>query len=163
MRTAGDAMRILRVPAFFHKKAIAEDVRLARTNSLGRCWRTTSISASFCGLQPTGLDASGMLIASHVKPWAKCDNSRERLDPGNGIAASPIHDKAFDSGLLTVNGGCRIHLAANLELRIPMDKALGYFFGADILPERLRVPPGRSGPGRRYLDYHGEHVFMGAR
>lgn len=48
--------------------------------------------------------------ASHTKP-GKDSNPTERLDPRNGPAACPAHDVAFDAGLLTVNGGLRIHIA----------------------------------------------------
>jgi putative restriction endonuclease len=81
----------------------------------------------FCGFSPSELGAKRMLIASHVKPWAACENNRERLDPRNGIAACPTHHIAFDTGLLTVNGGLRIHRATRLESRLG-DRVTGSFF-----------------------------------
>jgi putative restriction endonuclease len=64
----------------------------------------------FCGLQPAAFGAKRMLLAEHIKPW-KDSTSSERLDPRNGLAACPAHDVAFDTGLLSVNGGMRIHVA----------------------------------------------------
>jgi len=52
-----------------------------------------------------------MLLAGHIKPW-KDSTPAERLDLRNALAACPAHDVAFDTGLLTVNGGLRIHLAS---------------------------------------------------
>ena len=45
----------------------------------------------------------------------------ERLDPRNGLAACPVHDVAFDTGLLTVNGGLRIHVARSLAGAVQSD------------------------------------------
>src|ERR1700728_4252493 len=67
----------------------------------------------FCGLAPATFGAKRMLLAGHIKPW-KDSTPPERLDPRNGLAACPAHDVAFDTGLLTVNGGLRIHVARSL-------------------------------------------------
>lgn len=112
----------------------------------------------FCGFSPRGLGARGLIVASHIKPWAACTNDRERLDPRNGIGACPTHDKAFDGGLLTVNGGYRIHRARDLEARLA-DRVTESFFGRGILGERLRIGTGTAGPARRYLDFHRRNVF----
>ena len=63
---------------------------------------------------------------------------------------------------MTVNGGQRIHRTGDLELMVSRDEVARYFFGSTLIPERLRVPAGRLGPGLRYLDYHKTHVFRGA-
>jgi putative restriction endonuclease len=64
----------------------------------------------FCGLRPSSFGAARMLLAGHIKPW-KDSTPAERLDPRNGLSACAAHDVAFDTGMLTVNGGLRIHLA----------------------------------------------------
>ena len=112
----------------------------------------------FCGLSPSGLERAGLLVASHVKPWAACANDRERLDPRNGIAACPTHDRAFDGGLLTVNGGLRIHRAPRLEARLA-DRVTESFFGTGVVGERLLLGANGKRPAKRYLDYHRMHVF----
>src|ERR1051326_2289869 len=58
-----------------------------------------------------------LLIASHVKPWAR-SNDPERSDVGNGICACPTHDSAFDAGPLTVTPDLQIVRASALESRI---------------------------------------------
>ncbi len=48
----------------------------------------------------TGYRDTGLLVASHIKPWRDC-TSAERLNPYNGLLLTPNLDKAFDSGLVT--------------------------------------------------------------
>ena len=47
----------------------------------------------------TGIDASELLIASHIKPWRDSSDS-ERLDACNGLLLAAHVDKAFDRYLL---------------------------------------------------------------
>lgn len=49
----------------------------------------------------TGVTNKALLIASHIKPWSKCDNNAERLDGHNGLLLSPHIDKLFDRGWIT--------------------------------------------------------------
>lgn len=49
----------------------------------------------------TGIADVALLRASHIKPWAKCDNAAERLDVHNGLLLSALWDAAFDKGLVT--------------------------------------------------------------
>jgi putative restriction endonuclease len=99
-----------------------------------------------------------MLVASHIKPWSE-SNVSERLDPENGLSACPTHDVAFDTGLLTVNGGLRIHVKAALALQAVADSATGSAFGRPPLAERLLLPLGARAPKQRYLAWHQENVF----
>lgn len=54
-------------------------------------WKTCAI---------TGYEDTGLLVASHIKPWRACSNA-ERLNPFNGLLLTPNLDKAFDAGLIT--------------------------------------------------------------
>ena len=48
------------------------------------------------------ITGSALLIrASHIKPW-RVASDRERLDPHNGLALSPVYDAAFDLGLISL-------------------------------------------------------------
>ncbi|MGL6476292.1 HNH endonuclease [Aeromonas hydrophila] len=49
----------------------------------------------------TGVSNKALLIASHIKPWSKCEDNAERLDGHNGLFLSPHIDKMFDQGLIT--------------------------------------------------------------
>jgi putative restriction endonuclease len=117
----------------------------------------------FCGLAVTqgGTRAPRMLVASHIKPW-RDSAPAERLDALNGLTACPTHDVAFDTGLLTVNGGLRIHVASELEAAAMTDPATRAAFGRPPLADRLLLPAGAPSPRARYLAWHHEHVYSAA-
>jgi putative restriction endonuclease len=49
----------------------------------------------------TSFDIPEMLRASHIKPWADCDNDSDRLNIYNGFLLSANYDALFDKGLIT--------------------------------------------------------------
>jgi putative restriction endonuclease len=112
----------------------------------------------FCGLKPATFGAARMLLAGHIKPW-KDSTPAERLDLRNGLAACPAHDVAFDTGLLTVNGGLRIHRASRLTDAVQDDPLARQYYGQPPLHQTLLLPPGAQAPARRYLDWHRNYVF----
>lgn len=57
--------------------------------------------------------AAQFITASHIKPWYASDNS-ERLDPFNGLALSPVYDKAFDVGLISFDDEGQILVSKRL-------------------------------------------------
>lgn len=71
----------------------------------------------------TGIDNPELLRASHIKPWAKCDDDAERLDVHNGLLLSALWDAAFDCGLVSFNDdgtpifSPRLSISARHELR----------------------------------------------
>jgi putative restriction endonuclease len=114
----------------------------------------------FCGfMSPPAPDGKRILLAGHIKPW-KDSSPRERLDARNGLAACPAHDAAFDKGMITVNGGLRIHLARSLADAVQADTLARQFYGRPPLREVLLFPPGAQMPARKYLDWHREKVFV---
>jgi len=116
-------------------------------------------SCAFCGFSPRSIPKSRLLIASHIKPWADSDSS-ERLDPLNGVAACPTHDAAFDSGLITVNGGLKVHRSPLLVASSERDPHVSDYFGEALRPTLL-VPAGSMHPSSRYLSWHHEHIYQG--
>ncbi|MFV2094019.1 HNH endonuclease [Micromonospora sp. LOL_014] len=114
----------------------------------------------FCGLS-TALPekrAARMLIASHIKPWRESTHA-ERLDARNGLTACPTHDVAFDTGLMAVNGGLRIHLKPALAAAVQADPAARAAFGRPPLAERLLLPDDATPPDAKYLAWHRQHIF----
>jgi putative restriction endonuclease len=103
-----------------------------------------------------------MLVASHIKPW-RTSTPAERLDVQNGLAACPTHDAAFDTGLLTVNGGLRIHMEAEVTGAANADPAARAAFGRPPLADRLLLPSGAASPGAAYLAWHHAHIYRGDR
>ena len=113
----------------------------------------------FCGLSPASFGAKRMLLAGHIKPW-KDSTPTERLDPRNGLAACPAHDVAFDTGLLTINGGLRIHVARALADAVQADPLTRQYYGRPPLREAILLPAGAQAPSRKYLDWHREKIFL---
>ncbi len=113
----------------------------------------------FCGFSPPTFGAKRMLLAGHIKPW-KDSTPGERLDPRNGLAACPPHDVAFDTGLLTVNGGLRIHLARSLADAVRTDEMARQYYGQPPLRESLLLPQDAMTPASKYLDWHRQRIFV---
>ena len=112
----------------------------------------------YCGLPPASFGATRMLIVGHIKPW-KDSSPAERLNPCSGLAACPVHDVAFDTGVLTVNGGLRIHLAPLAEA-IQTDPLARQYYGGPPLREVILLPQGGQAPARKYLDWHRHKIFI---
>ena len=96
----------------------------------------------------TGLNIQSLLIASHIKPWSKC-NDTERLDPFNGLMLAPNIDALFDSGLITFKTDGTIKISPKIDLE--NQKRLG------ISPDmKLKIEP----ESEKYFEYHRNHVFQ---
>jgi hypothetical protein len=63
----------------------------------------------------TGIAQPELLRASHIKPWSKCENDRERLDVNNGLLLAAHIDAAFDAGLISINEESAVVLSSELS------------------------------------------------
>lgn len=98
----------------------------------------------------TGLDIPALLRASHIKPWAACDTTEERLDPYNGFLLAPHLDLAFDQGFITFTN------AGALRPSSLLSKAQMTQLG--VTPQmQLRRIDEKHLP---YLSWHWEKVFL---
>ena len=136
-----------------------QSIRLGQHRFAASVLANYAHSCAFCGFAPRSLPKHKLLVASHIKPWADSDDS-ERLDPRNGVAACPTHDAAFDTGLIAVNGGLRVHRAPRLEKSSRTDPGVDRYFG-QVLRTTLVVPDGGQPPGDSYLAWHREHIYRG--
>lgn len=75
----------------------------------------TSVIALWGSCAVTGCSMSGVLIASHIVPWAKCTTNVERLDPLNGLLLTPNLDKLFDQFLISFKKNGAILLSRELK------------------------------------------------
>jgi putative restriction endonuclease len=90
----------------------------------------------------SGLQNPELLIASHIMPWS--EDTKNRLNPQNGLCLSALHDRAYDQGLLTVMPDFRVRLAPVLRQTASAFgmEAFSRFEGQPItLPERFRPSP----------------------
>ena len=62
----------------------------------------------------TGITDRALLRASHIVPWAECQDDAERLNIHNGLLLSALWDAAFDRGLVTFDDEGRPQFAAEL-------------------------------------------------
>lgn len=100
----------------------------------------TSYNATCC---ISGLQHEKLVIASHIVPWRM--DSKNRLNPQNGLCLSALHDKAYDQGFITVMPDFTVRVAPALKAQQEenfMADALLRFDGLSIrLPERFRPEP----------------------
>jgi putative restriction endonuclease len=67
---------------------------------------------------------------------------------------------AFDTGMLGVNGGLRIHLARPLAQAVQNGQLARQYYGRPPLREVLLLPGGAQTPAVKYLDWHRRKVFV---
>ena len=95
----------------------------------------------------TGTTFAPLLRASHIKPWAACENGNERLDPFNGIILAAHIDILFDQGWISFeNDG---HLLISKELDISVKEQC-------LLPEKIKA---FSVESYCYLEWHRENLL----
>lgn len=101
-----------------------------------------------------GLGLTSLLIASHIIPWA--ENEESRVDPRNGLCLCALHDKAFDSGLISVDGNLVIHLSSIIKLSndLPIEK---FFFEYEA---QKIVLPNRFAPEPNFLSWHFSNRYI---
>ena len=104
----------------------------------------------------TGLAVPRLLIASHIKPWAACEESTERTNPCNGLCLNSFHDRAFDQGLLTIDKNFKIIISSQLH-DAEMDELtrtwfMGYGGKTISLPDKFT-------PSKEFIEYHNDVIF----
>jgi putative restriction endonuclease len=102
----------------------------------------------------TGITIQSLLVASHIIPWSK--NMQERLNPRNGICLNSIHDKAFDSGLITITTDFKVKLSDSILLKKKEINIQKYFIEYENKSITL---PDRFLPSIEFLKYHHENIF----
>lgn len=99
----------------------------------------------------TGLAVPSLLRASHIRPWAKCENDEQRLDVFNGLLLAPHLDALFDGGWVSFSDEGQLLTSPQLE---PSAQAiLGVSF--------LQKVTGLSSQHLPYLAYHRNNEFRG--
>jgi putative restriction endonuclease len=106
----------------------------------------------------TGIYAGSLLIASHIKPWAS--DLKNGADPRNGLCLNAFHNRAFDSGLMTITQDYRIKFSEIIKTGKYMDAKVRKKFFADFEGKAIRLPD-KFLPGREFIEYHNKFVFIG--
>lgn len=103
----------------------------------------------------TGLAIPELLIASHIVPW-RTDRAN-RVNPRNGLLLSALHDRAFDSGLITIAEDMTVRVGSELANETDgfLAETIGAYAGRRIeLAEKFQ-------PEREFLEYHRQEIFRG--
>lgn len=103
----------------------------------------------------TGIADPRLLTASHIKPWGM--DVANRHNPANGLLLSATLDRAFDSGLITVDRNQRIHVS--LHLRESQSLATrNYFQQFEQATLRSAI---RFDPDPTFLEWHNSNCYIG--
>lgn len=94
-----------------------------------------------------GLSDERFLIASHIKPWSKC-NHNERLDLNNVLLLCPQHDSAFDKGYITFNQDGTMLISSELNPET-----------GELLNLNLEKKIDLSSEQTEYILWHKENIF----
>ena len=95
------------------------------------------------------IPVASLLVASHIVPWS-VDRSL-RMNPRNGLCLCNLHDRAFDRGLITINGDYRIVVDSSLQELRNIESIATSFLKYEA--QALRLPE-RWLPDPAFLDVH---------
>lgn len=99
----------------------------------------------------TNISDSFLLIASHIKPWALCDDNFERLDGFNGLALTPTYDKLFDLGYISFSNFGELLISPLLDENTIYSLNLVNGHTYDIY--------NIAGRRNKYLEFHRNNIF----
>jgi putative restriction endonuclease len=104
----------------------------------------------------TGISISELLIASHIVPWSA--DTKNRLNPRNGLCLNALHDRAFDKGLISISGDLRIVVSPLIYQQESKQHDLEFI--TDYVNKEMRLPS-RFLPDHNLLEYHRQNIFRG--
>lgn len=133
-----------------------DKTRLVKTRIGQSFFRSSVLSAYNHTCAITGLNINEFLVASHIKPWARDEGNR--LNPHNGICLNSIHDKAFDSGLITIDKDFKVVTSSKLKEHYTnkfVDNVFKKYENTKILI------PNKFQPSKEFLQYHNDVIFKG--
>jgi putative restriction endonuclease len=125
---------------------------LVRTRVNQGFFRKMILASYDCKCCITNLSIGALLVASHIVPWA-IDNIN-RMNPRNGLCLNALHDRAFDSGLITISESNRVVLSRSIrDIPDNESKILRDYDGVEIrMPHRFM-------PDQSFLAHHRDQVF----
>lgn len=101
----------------------------------------------------TGLTNKELLVAGHIRPWGI--DEKNRMNPQNGLSLNALHDKAFETGLITILPNFKIKVSSIIKKQIN-DNMISYFLKYDgqqiLMPKRFL-------PNKEFLEYHNDERF----
>lgn len=101
----------------------------------------------------TGLAIPELLVSSHIVSWA--NDTKNRMNPRNGLCLNALHDKAFDAGLITIGEDFNVIVSKRVE-SIDHKKAK---LISDYAGKKIELP-NRFIPDQKFLASHRKEVFI---
>ena len=140
----------------YDKLPVGEDRVVEATARVGqRFFRAAVLSAYNEQCCISGLAVPRLLVASHIVPWRY--DAANRTNPRNGLLLSALHDKAFDSGVITIDDDMAVKVSRKYAVNGGefFANAISRYDGRPIsLPEKFA-------PDQEFLAYHRERIFNG--
>lgn len=102
----------------------------------------------------TGIKIVPLLVASHIKPWSQSNPRTERLAPSNGLLLNALHDKAFDTGIITIDTDYRI-IVSHRAKRDNTSLEWLYRYEGNII-----TLPKCNLPSKELIEYHNDMIFQ---
>ena len=134
-----------------------EGVHLTKYRKNQSFFRASVLSAYDGACCITGINDARLLVASHIRPWSKCENGEDRTRTENGLCLSALYDKAFDKGLFTIDSHFKIKLSPSLKDHLTTESYNQHFA---LLDNRQIELPSRGKPAKVFLEYHNDYVFV---
>lgn len=139
----------------FEEKAGIEVIRSVKTRVNQIFFRKVVMSIYDNKCAVSNINLPELLIASHIIPWSR--NEKERVNPSNWICPSPLYDKVFDAGLMTIGDNYTLIFSKKLS-KVLDKKAYTVFFGNyENQPINL---PNKFYPDQKFLKFHREVIFQ---
>lgn len=104
----------------------------------------------------SGVKVPRLLVASHIKPYKKCRDSSERVNPSNGLLLNSFYDKCFDSGLITIDKEYRVRMSSQI-----LKQKDNKFISNNLIAydNKVIVLPTKFYPEKEFIEYHNDIVF----
>ena len=104
----------------------------------------------------TGLAIPELLNASHIIPWSV--DTKNRINPSNGLCLNAIHDRAFDRGLLTITPDYKVKLSSSINNSRNEEAITNLLLRYE---DTIITLPDKFIPESSFLEYHNQHIFKG--
>lgn len=117
-------------------------------------FRKTVLSSYNFSCCITGISNPELLVAGHINKWS--EDVKNRLNPRNGLALNPLHDKAFENGLITITPDYKIKVSTYLKRSKTSLSTEKYFLQYEGLEINL---PSKFLPDPNFLRIHNQNRF----
>src|SRR4051812_26031744 len=127
-----------------------ERERLVKIRVNQHFFRSTVLAAYNFRCCVTGIAVEPLLVASHIVAWSL--DTKNRMNPQNGLCLNALHDRAFDRGLMTITPEFKVQMSgAFAPGGAGEEEALDWLFQYE---GRTLTMPKKFPPSAEFLDLH---------